>query len=146
MVIFPAIAQRLVDSASLPINSASILNPTPDSVLYSIEATLNIPKGITVDLKPLNLSLYTPDLGPSDPYIEVAFPEYHLKGKTTLQIVNQTAKILDQVQFEEFLVSAVDAKNFTLSAYGATAAYLGKLKAEIELKKTVELPGEYANL
>jgi len=141
-VIFPAIAQRLVDNAKLPIISASIMNPTPNSVEYSMVATLNVPGGVAVDLKPLNLSLYTADLGPSVPYIKVSLPEYHLKGKTTIRIVNQTAEILDEPQFEKFLASAVNSLNFTMSAGGSTAAYLGVLKAKITLKKNVELAGK----
>jgi hypothetical protein len=146
LVIFPAIAQRLVDNASLPIVSAAIMNPTANSVEYSMVATLNIPKGVTVDLKPITLSLYTPDIGPSDPYIKVNIPEYHLKGKTTLTISNQTAEILDEPQFEKFLQSAVNSVNFTMSAYGTTAAYLGRLKAKLTLKKNVELPGKSMHL
>lgn len=117
------------------------MNPTPTSVEYSMVATLNVPKGVTVDLKPITLSLYTEQLGPSDPYIKVDLPEYHLEGTSTVAVTNQTATILDESQFETFLASAVNSENFTMSAEGATAAYLGHLKANINLKKNVELSG-----
>jgi hypothetical protein len=143
LVIFPALAQRLVDDASLPINSASIMNPTPDSVVYSLSASLKVPAGVTVDLKPMTLSLYTKDIGPKDPYIQVNLPEYHLKGKTTITITNQTAEILDKTQFIDFLQAAVNAEKFSISAYGTTAAYLGKLKANIKLKKDVDMTGKF---
>jgi len=118
-----------------------IMNPKPDSVEYSLVASLKVPGGATVDLKPTTLSLYTPEMGPKDPYIRVSLPEYHLKGTTTVSITNETAQILNLPQFIDFLGSAVSAKNFTLSAYGSTAAYLGILKAPIKLKKNVEMAG-----
>lgn len=117
------------------------MNPNPDSVEYSLIASLKVPGGVTVDLKPINLSLYTHEKGRNDPYIQVSLPEYHLKGKTTVKITNQTATILDQDQFTEFLNEAVGAENFTMSAYGTTAAYLGVLKADITLNKNVKLAG-----
>jgi hypothetical protein len=141
LVIFPAIAQRIVDNANLPIYSASIMSPTPNSVVYSLSASLKVPPGITVDLKPMNLSLYTPTTGPTDPYIKVSLPEYHLRGDDTVSIINQTAEILDVVQFETFLKEAVDTKTFTLDAYGATTAYLGILKAPLTLNKQVTMTG-----
>jgi hypothetical protein len=118
------------------------MNPTPTSVVYSLLASLKVPAGITVDLKPLQLSLFTAETGPSDPYIKVDLPEYHLKGKTNLTIVNQTATILDQPQFEKFLASAVSSEEFTMSAAGSTTAYLGKLKAPLKLNKNVKLAGK----
>jgi len=141
LVILPAIAQRLVDNANLPIHSASLLAPTPTTIQYGLVASLKIPLGVTVDLKPLNLSLYTPDTGPKDPYITVSLPEYHLKGNTTVTIQNQTAQILDAGQLEAFLSSAVDAKSFFISAYGAATAYLGILKFPLKLNKEVPLTG-----
>jgi hypothetical protein len=141
LVIFPAIAQRPVDNTSLPIHSASILSPTPTNIVYSMEASLKIPAGISVDLKPLTLNLFTNESSPSSPYIAVDLPEYHLKGDTTVTIVNQTATILDLDQFESFLSSSIIAKKFTLEAAGATVAFLGKLRAPLKFKKRVKLAG-----
>ena len=86
------------------------MNPTPKSVVYSMVASLKIPAGVTVDLKPLTLNIFTNETTPSDPYIRVRLPEYHLKGDTTVTIVNQTATILDLDQFEYFLSNAINSK------------------------------------
>ena len=141
-MIFPAIAQRLVDNASLPILSASLMNPTPDNITFSLVAQLKVPAGVTVDLKPITLNLFTNETSPSDPYIRVNLPEYHLKGNTKVEVVNDTAQILNQTQFENFLSYAVNSKEFTMQAEGATAAYLGILKAPIKLNKKVQMAGE----
>lgn len=117
------------------------MSPTPNSIVYSLLASLKVPAGVTVDLKPFALSLFTKETGPTDPYIKVDLPEYHLKGNTNLTIVNQTATILDLPQFQDFLANAVSDKEFVMSASGATTAYLGKLKAPLKLNKNVQLDG-----
>ena len=117
------------------------MDPTPDSVQYSMVASLKIPGGVTVDLKPLTLNLFTNETNSTDPYIRVGLPEYYLKGDTTVSIVNQTAAILDVDQFEYFLSNAINSKEFTLSAAGSTVAYLGILKAPLKFNKNIQLAG-----
>lgn len=104
-------------------------------------ASLKIPGGVTVDLKPLTLNLFTNETNSTDPYIRVGLPEYYLKGDTTVSIVNQTAAILDVDQFEYFLSNAINSKEFTLSAAGSTVAYLGILKAPLKFNKNIQLAG-----
>jgi len=117
------------------------MNPTPTSVEYSLIASLKVPvAGLTVRLDPMTLELYNPTTKPNIiPYMQVSLPEYHLKGKTTVAVVNQTAQIENGSQFEEFLTQAIYAENFTLAAKGSTNAYLGKLKAKLTLDKEIEL-------
>ncbi|OBT61226.1 hypothetical protein VE03_08700 [Pseudogymnoascus sp. 23342-1-I1] len=142
LIVFPAIAQRMVNDASLPIYSASITNPTPESVQYSLFAGLNVPKPFTVKLKPIALNLLVDQEPPNrNPYITVQLPEQNLKGNATITVTNQTTNILDQEIFGTFLNSAVYQETFFLSASGETDAYVGKLKAHIRLDKKVELKG-----
>ncbi|KAL5348914.1 hypothetical protein ACLOAV_006339 [Pseudogymnoascus australis] len=142
LVIFPAIAQRMVNDANLPIYSASITNPTPNSVQYSLFAGLSVPKPFTVKLKPIALNLLVDQEPPNrNPYITVQLPEQNLKGNATITVTNQTTNILDQEIFGTFLHSAVYQETFVLSAYGETNSYLGKLKAHLRLDKKVELKG-----
>jgi hypothetical protein len=118
------------------------MNPTPSTISYSISSSLKIPAGLSVDLKAIALSLYTNDSGPTDPYVKVNLPEYHLKGTTAINITCQTVDILDEARFEEFIHSAVANKEFTLSASGSTTVYLGVLEAPIKLTKQVKLTGK----
>ncbi|KFY24485.1 hypothetical protein V493_05214 [Pseudogymnoascus sp. VKM F-4281 (FW-2241)] len=145
LVVFPAIAQRMVNDANLPIYSASITNPTPESVQYSLFAGLSVPKPFTVKLKPIVLNLFVDQNPPNrNPYISVKLPEQNLRGDASITVTNQTTNILDQEIFGTFLHSAVYQENFILSASGETDAYLGlnKLKGfGIESARAV-LPAE----
>ncbi|OCL13904.1 hypothetical protein AOQ84DRAFT_371763 [Glonium stellatum] len=142
LVIFPAVAQRLVDSADLPIRSSMIMDPTNGSVIYSLIASLKVPKPFTVKLMPITLSLFRPETEPNIiPYVNVSLPEMKLKGNASVAITNQTATILDKSQFIDFLANAVYSEEFTLAARGETDAYLGKLKAHIHFNKAIKLKG-----
>lgn len=137
----------MVNDANLPIYSASITNPTPNSVQYSLFAGLSVPKPFTVKLKPIALNLLVDQEPPNrNPYITVQLPEQNLKGNATITVTNQTTNILDQEIFGTFLHSAVYQETFVLSAYGETNSYLGKLKAHLRLDKKVELKGQSSQL
>ena len=142
LVAFPAIAQRLVDNANLPIWSARIIHPTPTTVEVSLVASLKVPPPFKVKLDPITLSLFVKDNTSSViPYVNVDLPGYNLHGNTTVAITNETVEILNEDIFESFLHDAVYSEFFTLSASGATNAYLGKLKAHIDLDKSIVLAG-----
>ncbi|GES56847.1 hypothetical protein ATEIFO6365_0001005300 [Aspergillus terreus] len=139
LVILPAIAQRLVDDAAIPIQSAEVLRPTPNTITFSLAATINVPLGLGVSVDKFNLSLFDRDVKPRKPYVTAELGPVYLKGKSHLTISNQTVEVLDEEELTKFLSKAVYSKNFTMSAYGKTTAHLGKLKVPLTLDKDVEL-------
>jgi hypothetical protein len=111
LVAFPAIAQRLVDNANLPIRSARIMHPTPTTVEYSLVASLKVPPPFKVKLDPITLSLFVDNTSSVVPYINVDLPGYNLHGNTTVAITNETAGILNKDIFENFWHDAVCSDN-----------------------------------
>lgn len=118
------------------------MQPTPDSLMFSLSASLNVPLGLSVQIDPLNLSLFNRDVKPRKPYVTAPLNGLRLKGKSDITITNQTTKILDEEQFTKFLSNAVYSKRFILSAYGKTTAHLGKIKVSLTLDKDIELNGK----
>ncbi|KAF7627403.1 hypothetical protein AFLA_002784 [Aspergillus flavus NRRL3357] len=141
LVIIPAIAQRLVNDASIPIHSAAIMQPTPDGLTFSLSASLSVPLGLSVRIDAFNLSLFNRGVKPMKPYVTVPLEGLRLKGKSDITITNQTTKIQDQDQFTTFLSNAVYSERFKLSAYGKATAHLGKIKVPLKLDKDIELNG-----
>lgn len=142
MVAIPAIAQRMVDDADLPIHEAMIMNPTPDSVEYSLRASIKVPKPFSVLLDPITLHLYKNGGTPEDPYVDIELPEYYLEGNATIEISDQEVAIQNQDVWKSFLKEAVVNEKFILAAKGSTTAHLGALKADITLDKKIEEFGE----
>lgn len=130
-----------MDDAAIPIKFAQVLQPTPDSITFSLSASLKVPLGLSVTIDPLDLNLFNREVKPMKPYITAPLGRIRLKGESAITVSNQTTKIRDQDEFIKFLSKAVYSKRFTLSAYGKTTAHLGKLKVPLKLDKDIELDG-----
>lgn len=142
LVIVPAIMQRIVDTTDLPVHSASLLAPTANGVQFSLNVSLKVPAGITVDLKPLTLGLFNANTSSAkNPYLKLSLPETKLKGNTTISVADQEAQILDLEQFTDFIGTYVKSDEFVLSEAGETTAFLGALKAPIKLNKNIKMKG-----
>ncbi|KAI9375124.1 hypothetical protein BJX61DRAFT_550178 [Aspergillus egyptiacus] len=141
LVAIPAIAQRMVDDTDLPVYSADITDPKPESVTFTLDTGLTIPMGLSVRLDEFELDLFNRDSDPETVYLQVPVPEYTVKGKTNISVTSPDNAILDEDEFVKTLSKAVYSKRFTMSAMGRTTAHLGALKAKITLDKDVELDG-----
>lgn len=142
LVIIPAIAQRLVSDADIPVHSVEVLNPTSDNITFSLHASLKVPLGLSVRIDPFNLSLFNREVKPMTPYVTVPLGKIKLKGQSAISLTNQTTSIQNMEEFTNFLTKAVYSKRFTLSAYGKTTAHLGKIKVPLKLDKDLELDGK----
>ena len=131
----------MVDDADLPIHEAMIMNPKPDSVEYSLRASIKVPDPFTVRLEPITLHLYQENGSPEKPYINIDLPEYNLKGNSTIEINDQEVKIQDHEEWKAFLKDAVYNEKFVLAAKGETTAHLGALGVDITLDKKLEQYG-----
>ncbi|KFY41395.1 hypothetical protein V494_03015 [Pseudogymnoascus sp. VKM F-4513 (FW-928)] len=142
MVIFPAVAQLIVNKSPLQVSSVVLSNPTPHGNDLSLEASIRLATPLGVHIKPVPLSLYVND-GTKDivPYTKVVLPEANLKGNSSIKITDQPTEILDKPMFKKFVHSALFEEDFTLSVTGPTSANVGKLKAEVHMQKDIHLKG-----
>ncbi|CAL5872809.1 uncharacterized protein PFLUO_LOCUS7078 [Penicillium psychrofluorescens] len=142
LIVIPAIAQLIVNKTNLPVYSASIMDPKPDKLTFTLHTSLKIPSGLSVRTNPLNLSLFNQDVRPMEPYLLVALPAYNLKGGTNMMsVTRRNTEILNESQFVKLLTTAVYGKSFVMSAKGSTVGHLGALKTSLTLDKNIELNG-----
>jgi hypothetical protein len=142
LVIIPAIAQRIVDNTKLLVYSASVLDPKPDTVTFTVDTSLDIPLAVKIRTDPLNLSLFNRDEKPMEPYFIAALSTFSLKGGTNMiNLTQRDNKILSQHQFVKILATAVYQERFVISVKGSTVGHIGALKASLALDKDVELTG-----
>jgi hypothetical protein len=95
-------------------------------------------------MDPFTMSLYDKnDEGESVTYLNANLPQYKLHGKANLTVPYQVNEILDKPMFSSFMSDVVNNANFTLRAksLGKVTAHLGKLKAKVNLKKSITLKG-----
>ncbi|OKP11078.1 hypothetical protein PENSUB_3514 [Penicillium subrubescens] len=135
-------AQRIVDNTKLLVYSASVLDPKPDTVTFTVDTSLDIPLAVKIRTDPLNLSLFNRDEKPMEPYFIAALSTFSLKGGTNMiNLTQRDNKILSQHQFVKILATAVYQDRFVISVKGSTVGHIGALKASLALDKDVELTG-----
>ncbi|KAL2364415.1 hypothetical protein RJZ56_002673 [Blastomyces dermatitidis] len=133
--------ERMVDYTGLPVHAGKLMNPTPDSLDYSISASLKVPAPFIVQLDPLTINLDRAQDTPEQAYVGIPLPRLELKGNLTIELVDETVPILHQVDFTKFLFELTHQRTFVLAVEGITVAYLGKLRAKVKLDKKLELNG-----
>jgi Protein of unknown function (DUF3712) len=133
----------MVNDANIPISSIRIAHPTTDNARLSLQASIKLPTPLSVHLDPVPLSLFMND-GTANivPYTSIVIPKSDLRGNTTLAFADQLVQILDKNIFAEFVNRVLFSKTFMLSVKGSTNAYVGKLKAHINLEKNIPLTGK----
>ncbi|KFX97979.1 hypothetical protein V490_02519 [Pseudogymnoascus sp. VKM F-3557] len=142
LVIFPAIAQLVLNKSNLLISSVGLSNPAPNSNELSLKASIKLATPLTVHIDPIPLDLFMNDGSKNIvPYTKVVLPENTLHGNSTLSFTDQPAKILNRDIFTEFVRTAMFSEEFTLSVAGPTHAHVGKLKANVNLRKNLKLKG-----
>ncbi|KAF2805361.1 uncharacterized protein BDZ99DRAFT_451056 [Mytilinidion resinicola] len=144
LVIVPALAQRIINVAALPIHWVHILDPKADTVGVSFQASLKVPIGLTVKMDPFTMSLYDQnDDGKSVTYLNANLPDYKLHGNANLTVPYQVDPVLDKPMFSKFMSDVVNNAKFTLKAksLGKVTAHFGKLKAKVNMKKDITLTG-----
>lgn len=136
----------MLNKSNLLISSVGLSNPTPNSNELSLQASIKILTPLSVHIDPIPLSLFVNDGSKNIvPYTKVVLPENTLHGNTTLSFTDQPAEILNRDIFTEFVHSAMFSEVFTLSVTGPTNAHVGKLKANINLEKNLQLTGQYSS-
>lgn len=138
----PAIAQAIVNSIDLPVNAASLLDPTPDTITFGIDTALNIPLKTPIKTEPFTLGLFNRETKPITPWLHASFPAYTIKGFKRMVKTNKDDDILNEEEFIRTLSNAIHSKKFTLSAKGHTLAHLSALKAALTLEKDIEMDGK----
>jgi hypothetical protein len=142
LVIFPAIAQDLVNHQQLILHSAWLLHPSPDQMTFSLDSTITVPKPFTVVLDALNMSLFVRDHKPEEPYAYLQLPKNKLHGNASIKLAPQRTHLVSQDQWLAFLNESVYKEELTLAAKGTSMGHFGKLKAKLELNKDIKIKGK----
>ena len=138
----PAIAQDIINAVDLPVNAASLMDPTPDTITFGIDTSLNIPIKTPIKTEPFTLGLFNRETKPITPWLDASFPAYTIKGFKRMVKTNKDADILNEEEFIRTLSNAVHSKKFTLSCKGHTMTHLSALKANLTLEKDIEMDGK----
>lgn len=141
LVIVPALAQRLVDDADLPIHAGSIVAVSDDAVKIGLETSLSVPAGLTVKLDPFELWLYNKETPEFQPWSMVPLEEWTVSGKTDITIKDEVVGVGSRSELNVWLSDMLYNKESQISARGNTTAHLGAINFDVKLDKTVKIDG-----
>ncbi|KAH8694961.1 hypothetical protein BGW36DRAFT_428860 [Talaromyces proteolyticus] len=137
--IIPRIAQDLLNSGSIVIDFAHILQPTNNSVVLNIGSHVYVPGPFTVSTDPLQLQLYVPEVGSDYPMALLDMPEDRIHKNTSMNTVgNQFTPFMNYTSWHEFVHNTIFLDSGGLGLKGSVRTQLGKIKKfTLDLNKVV---------
>lgn len=139
--IIPAIAQDLLNSATITLDSVSVLQPRANSSLVSLEASINIPGPFTVRTDPTTLGVYLPDSNNKSSLIDLDLGSYTVHGNSSIGVTNQHTPYVNYTGWQEFVNNTIFKDITTLGLIGPITGHLGKLVAHLHLDKQISTNG-----
>lgn len=136
LICIPAISQNVVNRSTLLLDSASVLEPRPDTVKLSLVSALKLPVSIPVSIDPITLELFNREQPMNNTWGKTYLPATTIKGNTSLGVTDQLTPI-DPDMWYDYVWKVVHLHHPPLSVRGKTMSYLGELKSKISLDKDI---------
>lgn len=132
----------MADSRLVPTRE-SFLNPTPDSFDLELDTVLLSDSNFHPQLKPFNGSLYLE--GGEVPFAHIDVPGLTARNGTVASVA-QRVIIPDQVQFQNYCITALSSETYTLRLRGQGDLKQGSLPTiNVNYDQPVESKGENIN-
>lgn len=140
IICIPSIAQTIVNSSSLELTEAKVMQPRPSSIRLSLKSTLKLPIAIPVTIEPFSLRIFNRDMPGNNTWAKVSLPQTDVKGSAAIGINDQLTE-LNIRPWVYYLHGAISEANTVLSVKGAIHSFIGKLKAPIVIDKDIKQNG-----
>ncbi|KUL81439.1 hypothetical protein ZTR_09545 [Talaromyces verruculosus] len=142
LLVIPSIAQDLLNSGSIVIDAATVLQPQNDSVLLSIASHIYVPGPFTVQTEPTQLQLYVPQIGSVYPMAQLNLPGIRLHKKTNISATSRYTVFENYTSWQCFVHNTIFLNTGGLGLKGKIITQLGSIKKfTLDLDKTVPSNG-----
>lgn len=141
--IIPRIAQDLLNSGSVVIDGASILEPTNTSVKLNVQSHVYVPGPFTVHTDPLSLDMFVPQVGSEYPMSVLHLPSNKIHKNTSMD-TNGTllTPFTNYTSWQNFVHNTIFLDSGGLGLKGTVPTQLGKIKKfDLDLDKSVSSKG-----
>lgn len=136
LICIPAISQNVVNRSTLLLDSASVLEPRPESIKLSLKSALKLPVALPVRIDPISLDLFNREQPMNNTWGKVYLPGMIIKGNTSLGVQDQLTPV-DPAMWYDYVWKVVHLHHPPLSVRGSTNSYLGKLKSPITMNQDI---------
>lgn len=137
---YPKIARSAADESTLDVTAMAITDPAPHHVTLSFEQVFYTNSSYRPTIYPFNASFYLPD---SDiPFASVETPQLQGGNGTASVVPPQTVNITHPTQFTEYVLLALESKEFTIALKGTGGLKQGSLpETTVDWNKNITLKG-----
>lgn len=105
----------------------------------ALNTSLSTP--LPVRVSNVTINLYNKDTEPYSPFVNLTITGQKLDGDTKTVVQQQTVIIVNESEIINWMGKVFDENEVDLSVRGNPTIYLGDLKSEPSLDKTIKLPG-----
>ncbi|CZT18489.1 uncharacterized protein RCC_04334 [Ramularia collo-cygni] len=138
-VAYPKLAREGVANSELVPTREAFLNPAPDSFDLELDTILLSDSKFHPTLDPFNGSLYLD--GSESPFAYINVPEIKAKNGTVAHVA-QRVQVADQMQFQNYCITALSSETYTLRLKGKGSLKQGSLQSvSVNYDQPVESKG-----
>ncbi|CUS14181.1 unnamed protein product [Tuber aestivum] len=141
--ILPAVSQKEIDKTVLNLHSFTILEPSPTSLLLSLNSTITGAGGIAAHarLDPMNVSFFLEDHKPIDPFMYLKLPS--IKGGSSVPVIttNVTTEIASVSALTEFSALLLGSETLRVAIRGRSTLRAGKLHTKVNYNEVITIKG-----
>ncbi|KAF3385974.1 hypothetical protein DPV78_012351 [Talaromyces pinophilus] len=140
LLVIPSIAQDLLNSGSIVIDAATVLQPQNDSVLLSIASHIYVPGPFTVQTEPTQGQLYVPQIGSAYPMAQLNLPGMRIHKNTNIRATSQYTVFENYTSWQSFVPDTIFLNTGGLGLKGKIITQLGNIK-----KFSLDIPSNRLN-
>lgn len=119
-----------------------LLNPTNDSIEFSVLSGIKIPEGVDVSFDKMNAQFYRLETKDQPiPFATVDIPRLEFSGNERFTLANHTMRLGDTDQFAAMVEEAVHRAMFDVAAQANTNIRFAGPSRRIEVDKVASMPG-----
>ncbi|KAL4914572.1 hypothetical protein BDW62DRAFT_219989 [Aspergillus aurantiobrunneus] len=138
----PAFAIYLLENVPIPDVQVNLLNPTNDSIQFSILSEIKVPDAVSVRFDPMRASFFRPEtVDDPIPIATVDLPHLSFSANEKVTLVNQTLRLGDVDQFAALVEDVAYNPTFSVAGQAKTRVGVATLSTTVDLVKVVSLPG-----
>ncbi|KAL4959279.1 uncharacterized protein BDV14DRAFT_206947 [Aspergillus stella-maris] len=138
----PAFAIYLLDNVPIPKVEVNLLNPTNDSIQFSVLSDIKVPDAMNVRLDPMRAQFFRPETRDDPvPIATIDLPKLKFSSNEKVTLINQTLKLGDIGEFAALVEDVAYNPSFSVAGQAKARVGVATLSTTVDLLKIVSLPG-----
>ncbi|KAL2831715.1 hypothetical protein BDW59DRAFT_169571 [Aspergillus cavernicola] len=138
----PAFANYLIDNIAIPEVEVTLLNPTNDSIQFSVLSNIRVPDAMSVTFNSMRAQFFRPETRDDPiPFATIHLPKLKFPANEKITLVNQSLTLGDVDQFAALVEDVAYNSVFSVAAQANAKIGVGTLTTKVDLVEVVSFSG-----